>query len=89
MTSPELTDSVITQGRALVQAVEALGTVDIQDPFERAVAELFQAAYERRLMEIVESTPPWIAEQILSAFEHAEDLPPALRMTCDGAALPH
>jgi hypothetical protein len=67
MISPQLTDQTITQGRMLVAAIETLGTIDWSDPFERAVAGLFQAAYERRLMEMVEAVPSWLAEAILSA----------------------
>jgi hypothetical protein len=75
MDSPELAEGIIIQGRALVRAVKALDTIESNDPFERAVARLFQAAYERRLKEIVEAAPPWAAEQILSASEHIQDHP--------------
>jgi len=73
MTSPELTDSTIIQGRTLVQAIEALGSIESSDPFERVVAELFQAAYRRRLTEIIEAAPEWVAEEILGASEHVGD----------------
>jgi hypothetical protein len=36
MTDPTLTDRIITQGRALVRAIEALGTIEPTTPFERA-----------------------------------------------------
>ncbi len=70
MNSPEPTDRLIAQGHALVRAIEALGTTEMSNPFERALAEFFQAACERRLMEIVEAAPSWVAEEILSASEH-------------------
>ena len=72
MSSPELDDGIIAQGCALVRAVEALDTIESDDPFERMVAELFRAAYERRLMEIVGAAPSWVAEEILGAFEHID-----------------
>jgi hypothetical protein len=73
MTSPEFTDSTIIQGRALVRAIKALGAIEPSDPFERVVAELFQAAYRRRLTEIVEAAPAWVAEEILGASERVAD----------------
>ena len=38
MTNPDLTDLIITQGRALVRAIEALGTIEPSGWFERALA---------------------------------------------------
>jgi hypothetical protein len=38
MTDPELTDRILRQGRALVRAIEALGTIEPTGPFERALA---------------------------------------------------
>lgn len=78
MTNAEPTDHTIAQGRALVQAIETLGTIELNNPFERAVAELFQAAYRRRLIEIIETAPPWVVDQIPSAFEHIRERPVAL-----------
>jgi hypothetical protein len=37
---PDLTDLIITQGRALVRAIEALGTIEPTGPFERVLARL-------------------------------------------------
>jgi hypothetical protein len=56
--------TTIDQGRALAWAVEALTMAEMDDPFERAVAELLQAAYERRLDEIVSSVPNGMNERI-------------------------
>jgi len=70
MNSPEPADHIIAQGHALVQVIDAFDTVEMHDPFERALAELFQAAYERRLMEVVEAAPSWVAEEILNTSKH-------------------
>jgi hypothetical protein len=42
------TDRVLRQGRALVRAIEALGTIEPSGPFERPLARLLMAAYKRR-----------------------------------------
>jgi hypothetical protein len=69
MTTPALTDRILRQGKALVRAVDALGTVEPDDPFERALTRLLLAAYKRRLQGTVEAVPAWVSEQILSASE--------------------
>jgi len=69
MTDLELTDRIILQGRALVQAIEALGTIQPCGPFERALACLLMAAYKRRLRGIVKLAPAWVSEETLSASE--------------------
>jgi hypothetical protein len=51
MTTPAATDRILTQGRALVRAIEALGTIQPSGPVERALARLLMAAYKRRLRE--------------------------------------
>lgn len=43
-----------------------------------ALAHLLQAAYKRRLRAIVETVPPWVTEEILSASERIEDQRAAL-----------
>jgi hypothetical protein len=73
MTGIQLTDSTVAQARELVRAIQALDTIDCPDPFEQAVAELFQAAYKRRLMEMVEAVPSWMADEIRSASQHIDD----------------
>jgi hypothetical protein len=73
MTGPAPTDPAIAQGRALVQAIEALYSIELSRPFEREVADLLRAAYKRRLMEIIEGAPSWVADEILSASEHIGD----------------
>jgi hypothetical protein len=43
MIAPALTNRTIAQGRALVRAIEALGTIEPSGPFERAVARVLLA----------------------------------------------
>ena len=50
MISPELTDRIISQDRALVRAIEALGTIEPTGPLERLLAGLLLSAYERRYL---------------------------------------
>jgi hypothetical protein len=58
MIDPARTYRTIGSGRALVRAIEALGTIEPSGPFERALAWLSMAAYKRRLREIVSVCPP-------------------------------
>jgi hypothetical protein len=37
-TSPDVSETVIAQGRALVRAIEALGTIEPSGPFEHILA---------------------------------------------------
>jgi hypothetical protein len=53
----DLPDRIILQGRALVRAIEALGTIQPSGPFERALARLLIAAYKRRVRGIVKLAP--------------------------------
>ena len=50
MTTPDTTDRIITQSRALVRAVEALSTIEPTGPLERLLAGLLLSAYERRYL---------------------------------------
>jgi len=63
----ELTDRIIAQGKALICAIEALGTIEPAGLLERALAGLLQAAYKRWLRAIVAELPAWVMEEILSA----------------------
>jgi hypothetical protein len=72
----DLTDRIISQGRALVRAIEALGTIEPTGPFERALARLLMAAYKRRLRAIVKVTPAWVSEEMLSTSERRKAAPP-------------
>jgi len=69
VTGSELTDRIIAQGRALVRAIEALGTIEPAGSIERALARLLLAGYKRRLRGIVGVVPAWVTEEILSASE--------------------
>jgi len=40
---PDLTDRILTQGKALVRAIDVLGTIEPTGPFERALACLLLA----------------------------------------------
>jgi len=74
----DLTDRILRQGRALVRAIEALGTIQPSCPFERALARLLMAAYKHRLRGIVLAAPARVSEDILSASQHIGDDRPAL-----------
>ena len=74
---PALTDRILEQGKALVRAIEALGTIKPSGAFERALARLLMAAYKQRLRAIVASAPSRVTEEILSASEHISDQRPA------------
>jgi hypothetical protein len=78
MTGPAHTEHIIAQGKALVRAIEALGTIEPSGPFEQALAGLLQAAYKRRLRAVVETAPSWVTEEILSASERIGDARAAL-----------
>ena len=69
----EVTNRILSQGEALVRAIEALSTIQPSGPFGRALARLPMAAYKRRLRGIVEIAPPWVGEEILSASQHIGD----------------
>jgi hypothetical protein len=71
MSDLELTDRLISQGRAL----EALGTIEPTGPFECALARLLMAAYKRRLRAIVKVVPTWVSEEMLSASERGKAAP--------------
>ena len=70
---PARTNHLVSQGRALVRAIEALGTIEPSGPFERALARLLMAAYKRRLRAIVADVPSWVTEEILSVSENISD----------------
>jgi hypothetical protein len=74
-------ERILEQGRALVRAIEALGTIDPTGPFERAIVKLLLVAYKRRLRGIVAVAPSWMSEEILSASQHIDDGRPAVWMS--------
>ena len=67
MTDPELTDRILRQGKALVRAIEALAAIKPSSPIEPTAARLLLYACKRRLRGVVEVTPLWVVEEILSA----------------------
>jgi hypothetical protein len=78
MTDPSVTETVIEQGKALVRAIEAIGTIEPSGWFERWQARLLQAAYKERLRALVAVLPSWATEEILSASQHIGDDRPAV-----------
>jgi hypothetical protein len=78
MTNPAHTQRIIAQGKALVRAIEALGTIEPSGWFERWQARMLQRAYKERLNAIVAGVPEWAAEEILSAGGHIPEDRPAV-----------
>ncbi len=70
MTNPDVTETAIEQGRAIVRAIEALGVIEPSGQFERLLAGILMAVYKRRLQGIIATAPAWVGEQILSASQH-------------------
>jgi hypothetical protein len=81
MTTPAHTDRIIAQGKALVRAIEALGTIEPSGWFERWQARMLQRAYKERPQAIVAGVPEWAAGEILSAGEHIPEDRPAVWMS--------
>jgi hypothetical protein len=73
VTITDPTDRIIAQGRALVRATEALGTIEPTNRLEHKRAGLLLYLYKHRLRGIVEAAPAWVSEEILSASEHTGD----------------
>lgn len=71
------TDYIISQGRALVRAIEALRNIEASHPFESELAELLRSACQRCLRCIVADAPSWVREEILKPDEYVQDVPPA------------
>ena len=59
MTDTEIAEHVIRQGKALVRAIEALGTTEPSGWFERWQVQLLVAAYKHRLRAIGTAVPDW------------------------------
>jgi len=70
------TEGTLQQGKALVRAIEALETIEPTGPIERVQTWFLLKAYRRRLRAIVEVSPTWIVEEMLSASEHIEERRP-------------
>jgi hypothetical protein len=69
----ESSDQIIVQGRALAQALKALDAIEPDNYLERHIAKLLAAAYERRLREIIETAPAWVAEEISRTDENVNE----------------
>ena len=69
------TNLIISQGRALVRAIEAIDSIAPSGWFERWQARSLRVIYEHRLHEIVKTAPVWIAEEILAAREQVNEGP--------------
>ena len=72
MTDSDAAKTVIEQGKTLVRAVAALSAIEPSNYFERHIAKLLAAAYERRLREIVDTVPAEVGEEILSGGGNGE-----------------
>jgi len=73
MAAPAPTDHLISQGRALVRAIEVLGTIEPTGPFERMLAWLLLTVYRRWLRAIVATIPASASEGKSSASEGVEE----------------
>jgi hypothetical protein len=74
MMMPRFTSNVLDQSCALVRAIHSVDTMETNDPFERQVAKLLQAALERQLHDIADSVSSWAIEDILSVNRsHLDD----------------
>ena len=58
VTNRVLIDHILAQGKGLVRAIEALGTIEPTGSFERALARLLMAAYKRRCVVLWRLRPP-------------------------------
>jgi hypothetical protein len=63
--STEVTDEIITQGRSLLRAIEALEAIVPSGQAESRLAEQLAGVYRHRLREILKTAPAWISEKIL------------------------
>jgi len=79
------TDYIISQGRALVRAIEALRNIEASRPFESELAELLRSACQRCLRCIVADAPSWVCEEIMKPGEYAQDVQPASQPDRDDA----
>jgi hypothetical protein len=67
------TGRIICQGKALVRAIEALETIDVAGPLDRAMVSLLLHTYRRRLRGPIELAPRRVGEATLSASERIGD----------------
>jgi len=74
---PDHTGHIISQGRALMQVIEALERIEASRPFENELADLLRSACQRCLRCIVADAPSWVCEEIMKPGEYAQDVQPA------------
>ena len=60
-----VSQTIIRQGRALVQAIEAMGVIEPSGWIERMLVRLLMTCYKRRLRGIVAAAPSWMTEEIV------------------------
>jgi hypothetical protein len=68
-----VTAQIISEGQALVRALEAIEIIVPSGLFERQLAKLLTGVYRHRLESLIATAPAWISEQILSASTQPED----------------
>jgi hypothetical protein len=61
----EVTDEIITQGRSLPRAIEALEAIVPSGQAESQLAEQLAGVYRHRLRALLKTAPAWISEKIL------------------------
>ena len=80
---PDHTGHIISQGRALMQVIEALERIEASRPFENELADLLRSACQRCLRCIVADAPSWVCEEIMKPGEYAQDVQPASQLDRD------
>ena len=63
----KVTNEIITQGRSLLRAIEALEAIVPSGQAENQLAEQLAGVYRHRLRELLKTAPAWISEEILGA----------------------
>ena len=66
-------DHLITQGRALVRAIQALETIEPSDEAKQAPARQLIAVYRQGLRTIIGAAPTWVGDRILGASDSIAD----------------
>ena len=79
--NPDTTDRIISQGRALVRAIDGTGEITPTGWVERFLVTLLLASYRQRLRAVVEAAPAWMTDEILSASRRISDDRSALWMS--------
>lgn len=67
------TETILSQGKALVRAIEGVETTEPAGPTERVITWLLLQAYRRRLRAIVAGARASVSEEILSASQAIDD----------------